>query len=137
MDPRSCLTCKHSHWCDDDGEPQSSFRIAKKIKECGNWLYGQCTLNPEWIKIRADHYCGQYLTNIYIDGSAETYIYGSWSEWARDRLKDENVQLKAKYARLKARYVKRWLENKKLREANRRARARSRAPATSEDTSSA
>ena len=136
MDPRSCLTCKHSHWTDDDGEPQSSFRIAQKIRECGNWLYGQCSLNPEWIKVRADHYCGQYLTNLYIDGSAETYIDGSRMKQENVRLKDENVRLKAQYARLRGRYVKRRLENKKLREANRKARARSRAPGVAADTSS-
>jgi hypothetical protein len=99
-----CLTCRHVRFVvPSDWKPNyegASFDVgdaAKIIRETKHHIKAECTLNPVWVPVLTNHYCGQWEEERGLYGrspSIETFIWGTWQERSLDQVKKENQELK-------------------------------------------
>ena len=104
---RACLTCKHVKFkVPDDWKPSyegdafNKYDARNVIRKMNMHLDAQCTLNPVWIKVPTQHYCGQW-DGKKLERDVQEFIYGTDVDRRYTALHDENARLKAslKHAR--------------------------------------
>jgi len=126
----TCLRCQHFRPPPIDGDENPfPFEIADKIKKTREYIGGQCTLNPEWIKVREDHFCGQHRPHHgssieYNQSTIRNDLYGG--DWRNKRIADleeDNAKLRSSLKKTRKRSSDRLVRLKANGSAHKRVRS--------------
>lgn len=90
----ACLGCKHWKPILPAGlkiEGELDWWGATQYMKAGRgWVSGNCTVEPTWLDVRADHFCGRFVGD---DKSFDVMVFGTWTQRSNEDLVAKNKKL--------------------------------------------
>ena len=91
---KGCLTCKHAAFNQlkiiPDWKPVNEWDkfgrrdVRKLIRETNKHCAALCTLNPLWLDVTTNHYCGQWKKTRNIEADIAIFLWGDYVTQQRD-----------------------------------------------------